>query len=230
VRAPSHLLVVAALAACPACGDDGQTFIDAAASIDAGLDDGGCTQVWTVEADTGTSASIAGGELTLTGTGLTGSALEVYRDGLTGDFDVSFTIENFAAGGTGAFIQAGVSAPMPQPPRLLTTAFGTFPTVGVSAADQPGGQVDLQATNVRVGTLRFVRTGTTVTLTAAALAGPTATATATGFATQPLRLGVQLGNNSGTVTPVSTARLAAFTVTSGTGVSSDTFDCDSLVP
>lgn len=223
MRRPLALLTLVVAA----CGDDGVTAIDAAGA-DASTDASGCPPVWTVDAAAGTSASITGGRLSLTGTSLAGSALEVYRDGLSGDFDVSFSVASFAAGGSGAFVQAAIAEPVAQPARLLTAAFGTFPTVGVSAADQPGGSVDIQATATTTGTLRFARTGTTVTITATAGA-TTATATAQSFATQPLRVGIQLGSNDGTVAPVTTATIEDFTVTSGAGATSDPFDCDSLI-
>lgn len=210
-----------------ACGDDGGGAADAAP--DAPTDAAACPQVWTVVADPGTAATIAGGALVLTGANLTGSALEVHRDGLTGDFEVGFDVESFGAGATGAFLQAAISEPVAQPARFLSTAIGTHPVVGVSAADQPAGATDLAATAATAATLRFARTGTTVTLTATAGAA-TATVTAADFATQPLRVGVQLGSNLGTVAPATTARLSAFVVTSGAGVTADAFDCDSLIP
>ncbi len=223
------LAVTAVAGVCGACGNDESISIDAAPAVDAATDAAACPPVWTVDAAAGTSATVAGGALVLTGTNLVGSALEVYRDGLGGDFDVSFTIEAFTAGATGAFLQAAISERVPTPTRILSTALGTFPTVGVSAADQPGGPTDIQASAATTGTLRFARTGTTVTLTATAGA-TVATATATSFALQPLRVGVQLGSNMGTVAPASTARIGGFVVVAGAGVAADAFDCNSLIP
>ena len=99
--------------------------------------------------------------------------------------------------------------------------------VGLGVADQPSGTADLQATALTAATLRFQRTGSDVTVTATA-ADATASITGTSNAAT-LQLGVQLGSNMGAVTGDTRAVIDGFVVT-GAGVTSDTFDCDSLLP
>lgn len=232
MMAPRRTWIIVACGALVAGCGDGDTAADAAVGDDAGQPDAaGCPARWTVNADDGASATIAGGALVLTATVMTaGSAIEVTQAGLSGDFDAAFVVTSFTAGGTGAFVQAGVSEDVVAPTRFLTAAIGTFPVVGVSAADQPSGPTDLDATAETGATLRFVRVGTTVTITAEA-ADVTSTVTAT-FDADDLRVGVQLGTNMGAIAPVTTATIDAFTLSGGApgDAAADAFDCDSLIP
>lgn len=208
--------------------------IDAAGSdgggVDAPVDAPGCPSLWTTRAATGAGALIQGGALVLSASNIpVGAALEVYQVGFGGDFDVTFAVEAFTAGGAGAFVQAAVSEDVAQPPKLLTAGFVTSPAAGVRAADQPNGTSDVQATAATAGELRLVRQGATVTITATA--GDTTATTTGNLAASPLRVGVQLGSTQqGTIGPTTTARIAGFTVAGGTGVTADPFDCNSLRP
>jgi hypothetical protein len=209
------------------CGGGGGDFFDGG-TIDAAHDAPACTPLWAVDSQTGTAATVTAGHLVMTGSNIdSGSALVVSQAGLTGDFDIAFDVTSFSAGGTGAFLQAGVNDSDPNTSDFLTAGIGTFPTVGISAADQPGGATDIQATAQTAVTLRLQRTGTSVTVTATT-SDQTATITAT-YAGSPLSVGLQLGSNNGAVAPETRAEIDAFTVT-GTGVTGDTFDCDSLIP
>ncbi|MCA9677993.1 MAG: hypothetical protein H6709_09515 [Kofleriaceae bacterium] len=223
------LLVTCGALALGACGDDEVTTDAPVAGVDArAIDARGCLSLWKVRADVGAGAAITGGALVLTATDMdAGSALEVTQTGLTGDFDATFTVSDFTAAGTGAFVQAAVSEAVAQPTQIFTAGLGTFPTVGLGVADQPSGTADLQATALTAATLRFQRTGSDVTVTATA-ADATASITGTSNAAT-LQLGVQLGSNMGAVTGDTRAVIDGFVVT-GAGVTSDTFDCDSLLP
>jgi len=219
-RAMGRMLVVVIMVA--ACGGD-----DAGQLPDAPVPDApGCPKRWDVTAAGGTAA-IGGGSLTLTAPSIpSGIAVQVVQTGLTGDFTATFNVTGFVAGGTGAYLQAVVSADVASPTAFFSAAIGTSPVVGVSAAQQPG-TADLQPTTATATMLRFTRTGTS--LTATATAGST-TATATGTeAASPLRIGLQLGTNGGAVSAPTTVTITELTLT-GTGASADAFDCDSLRP
>lgn len=218
---------IAILLGLAACGGDDGGFTDASPTFDAGPDATSCPKLWTVTNDPGASAFVTGGVVLLSASNIADdSAIELTQTGLTGDFDATFAFSGFTSGGTGAFLQAAISADVATPPRKLTAAIGTSPTVGISAADQPGGSVDIQATTLKSGELHFVRAGDQVTVTATT-ADQTATITAT-YAVTPLRIGVQLGSNNGAIAPETSVSIGAFTLAAGTGVTGDTFDCDSL--
>lgn len=222
------------------CGDDGGSGgADATPTADAPVaadgatqtDATGCPELWTVDIQPNqtASATITNGALELSSSNtMQGGAVEVYQTGLTGDFEVSFEFTGWTAGGTGAFTQAAVAPDVAMPSEFWVAGIGTFPTVGIGAARQPTGAADSAATALTAGTITFSRDGTDLTATVTT-ADQTATATGT-FAASPLRVGVQLGSNMGTVAAPSSIRIEGFTVVSGTGVSSDTFDCDSLIP
>jgi hypothetical protein len=221
-----RLLLVLGVAAC----GGGETFHDAADPIDAADVDGtaGCPQLWTVDdVQAGGTASITGGQLVMVQPSMDqGPALHVTQSGLTGDFDASFHVDAFTAGGSGAFLQAGLEDTEAGTTQFLTAAIGTVPLVGVSAADQPSGATDIDATALTAATLRFQRTGSAVTVTAS-----TADATSTIAATMdasPLVIGLQIGSNNGTIASPTTVTVDDFTLT-GAGATSDTFDCDSLL-
>jgi hypothetical protein len=215
-----------------ACGSNSSS-VDASASIDGapgdgGVDGGACTKLWTVVPGTGT-ASVSAGKLILAASNMPqGSAIGVYQAGLTGDFDVQFEVTAFTAGGTGAFVQAVVSDDVASPTRLFTSAIGTFPTVGISAADQPSGSTDVRPTTATAATLRVERNASTGEVTVYASTGSdTASITGT-FANDPLRIGIQLGSNNGTVAGDSRAEIDTFAKVGGGTIQNDLFNCDSL--
>jgi hypothetical protein len=234
-------LALCAIVSCSlmACGDDGGSdSADATTATDAvssdaasSTDAAGCTQLWEVDIQQNqtASATVSNGALTLdTSNTMQGGAIEVYQTGLTGDFDVSFEFTGWTAGGTGAFAQASVAPDVSTPSEFWVAGIGTFPTVGIGAARQPTGAADLQATALTEGTITFARTGTDLTATVTTN-DQTATVSGT-FDAATMRVGMQLGSNMGTVATASSIQISEFTVTTGSGVTADTFDCDSLLP
>ncbi len=224
---PTQMNLAAAIAAtfAAACGegDADATPIDGAA---AGIDVRGCPGVWKVAAGVDTSVSVTDGALVLAGTNLAGRDLQITRDAIGGDFQFDFVIEDFMAGGPGAYIWAAISDLATA--RTLTAGFDSYPVAGVSAGEMPGGQHNLSATRLTTGGVRFTRSGPQVEVVASTGERFTSVA-AYDFTTEPVRIWLLLGSNAGSVVPVSTARVVEFIVTAGTGVVGDTFDCDSLI-
>ena len=236
-------IVALTLLACVsvACGDDDADSADAASLPDAadpidaaGSADAACPQAWTVSMrDASASASIGNGALTLSDTDTPqGSAVEVVRAGITGDFDLTFTFSGWTAAGSGAFFQAGIGEDVTVQTRFVVAGIGTFPIVGVGAAEQPDDgdpAANLQATVAAAGSVRYRRSGSTLIATAMT-ADATAEITLTDFSEDPLKTGVQIGSNNGTLSGVTSVDITGFTITGGGAtVTDDTFDCDSLI-
>jgi hypothetical protein len=226
-------LSIAIVLACVACGDDGAGTADAANDASA-VDAVECARVWSVNLrHAGSSATVANGALTLSDTNTEpGSALEVEQAGVTGDFDLAFSFAGWTAAGTGAFFQAGIGSDVPVQTRFVVGGIGTFPIVGVGVAEQPDTgdpAAQLAATTAVAGSVRYRRTGSTLTATATT-SDATAEIVLTDFSEDPLKVGVQLGSNMGTVAGVTTVDVTEFTISGGgTTVTDDSFDCDSLI-
>jgi hypothetical protein len=93
-----------------ACGDGDSPAADAAV-VGGGIDSPGCPKVWLVRGDTGATAGVGAGALTLSASNIDeGSAIEVYQGGLTGDFTTSFTDSLYVAGRAGS-IRRGAEVP-----------------------------------------------------------------------------------------------------------------------
>ncbi|MCC6999669.1 MAG: hypothetical protein IT370_34000 [Deltaproteobacteria bacterium] len=234
MRQHHALTALLALLALAGCGDDddggardGGGAADAALA-DAAIDASQCAVLWRrVGATGGATARVEGGALVLRATG-TGS-IGVQQTGLSGNFEASFEVESFSAGGTGAFVQAVLSNQDLVPDQLFTAGMGTSPVVGISAAMQPGSS-DLEPVAATAATFRVVKTGNSITVTATA-GGQTATVQ--GFYGQtPLQLGLQVGSNAGAVSGETVVRVSDFRVVLGSGGGTrpkpDDFGCDSL--
>jgi len=221
---------------CVACGDDGAATVDAANDqIDAAsVDAAGCAKVWSVNLRNGSaSATVGAGALTLSDVDSPqASALEVEQAGITGDFDLSFSFTGWTAAGTGAFFQAGIGSDVAVQTRFVVGGIGTFPAPVVGVAEQPDTgdpAADLQATSLVAGTVRYRRTGNTLTATAMTT-DATAEIVLDDFSEDPLKVGLQLGSNMGTLSGTTSVMITDFTITGGgSTVVSDTFDCDSLI-
>lgn len=212
------------------CGDDGGGATADAAPPDADP----CPALWSSNVSSPpASVTIGGGTMRLSSTDTpNGSAIEVWQGGLTGDFDASFAFTAWTAAGTGAFLQLGVGEDIAVQTRFAVAGIGTFPTVGVGAAEQPDDgdpAGELVATAEVSGTLHARRAGSTLMVTAMT-SDATADITLTDFSATLLKLGVQLGSNMGTLSGDTTVDITEFTITGGGGsVQADTFDCDSLI-
>jgi hypothetical protein len=208
----------------------GLLLIGATACGGAGADDDGdsdaasCPKVWTVLAGADTSASIEDSYLVLTGSNLAGRDLQVYQDGLEGDFRISAVFE-LTPGSAGPFVRIAVTDP------AGVGGMGgvdSLPAIGVGAYELPANQTGgFAATTAIPAGAEIRRTGTTLDI----LAGTPETARAISvpnFTTGPARVWFFLGS-TGTSSAVTTARIGELNVFSGTGVAPDTFDCDSLI-
>lgn len=204
-----------------ACGgsssdDDGSGTPDA--------DDDGCPNVWTVLAGADTSATIAGGDLVLTGSNLAGRDLQIYRDGLAGDFDIRATFL-LTAGGQGPFVRMAVTDQTTN--AGLMGGVDSFPSVGVGTYELPAGRTAFAPTTLTPAGAQIRRRGSTLDITAGTQENGSGLMLTT-FTTEPVRVWFFLGS-AGTTAPASTARISDFSVVSGSGITSDTFDCDSLI-
>ncbi len=218
-----------------ACGRSGTTSIDADGEpIDAEDVDGrpGCEQRWHIDhLQAGGTVTISDGQLVMTQPSMNeGVALAVRlvgpHAGITGDFDASFGVAAFTAGGSGAYLEVRLEDTSAITAEHQTATIGTSPTPGVSVADLPAGSSDLQLTDLTSATLRFQRSGTTVTVTSST-GDATATTTAAVDA-DPLAVSVWIGSNNGAITTETRVEVDDFTY-SGAGAIGDTFDCGSLV-
>lgn len=185
-----------------------------------------CEKRWTVKATDGATAVVADGSLTLTAPTIpTGVVLTMTLDQpLTDDFSAFLPVEGWVAGGSGAFLQAGVSTRSGDFSALA--AIGTLPTVGISAviSDANGDDADIQATNAQDLELQFARSNGGVTATADA---GTVTASKQGVSVKELFLAIQLGTNGAALASPTSAVITGLTGT-GTVGDPDNFDCDSL--
>jgi hypothetical protein len=224
-----------------ACGDDGAADdggLDAAvdASTDGGSDDAfdapndalGCPQLWTVS-DPGTAMVeliVDVGELEIRATGLPiGPNTELVQGGLVGDFEAEVELLRFEPGFQGAYVQAKLRS---GDGTEAVAGIGTSPSAGVFAAflfETPN--IDTAETSDVDATLRFVRAGSTLTITAATA---TATAEVSDTLDGALEIGLQIGNNG--IIPIddlTRVRIPEFSVMPQGAVRSDPFDCDTLV-
>ena len=233
MRQHHALTALLALLALAGCGDDDDGGAhDAgppdAARADAAIDASQCAILWRrAGAAGGATARVEGGALVLRATG-TGT-IAVQQTGLSGNFEASFEVESFSAGGTGAFVQAVLSNEDLVPDQLFTAGLGTSPVVGISAAMQPGSS-DIKPVAATAATFRVVKTGNSITVTTT---GGGQTATVQGFYGQtPLKLGLQVGSNAGAVAGETVVRVSDFRVVVGSGSGTrpkpDDFACDSL--
>ncbi len=234
MRQHHALTTLLALLALAGCGDDDGGAPDAsppdAARADAAvaIDASQCAILWRrAGAAGGATARVEGGALVLRATGA--GTIGVQQTGLSGNFEASFEVESFSAGGTGAFVQAVLSNQDLVPDQLFTAGMGTSPVVGISAAMQPGSS-DIKPVAATAATFRVVKTGNSITVTTTA-GGQTATVQ--GFYGQtPLQLGIQVGSNAGAVAGETVVRVSDFRVVLGTGSGTrpkpDDFACDSL--
>lgn len=220
----------------PACGDDSSPTADATQSPSdaAPTVDAACPKVWTVTAHTASATAVVeAGVVRLSDVDTPQNpAIEIFQGGITGDFDLTFSFSAFAPAGTGAFLQASIAQDVALSSRFVVAGIGTHPVVGVGVAElpddgDPGPQ--LVATGEVEGSMRYRRTGNTLIVTAMT-SDATAEITLTDFDESPLRTGVQIGSNMGTLSGTTSVAISQFTITGGGGtVQSDTFDCDSLI-
>jgi hypothetical protein len=212
VRVIGLLLIGAA-----ACGGGG-------GSGDDGSDGAACPKVWTVLAGADTSASIEDSYLVLTGSNLAGRDLQIYQDGLEGDFRISAVFE-LMPGSTGPFVRIAVTD---QSGVGGMGGVDSFPDIGVGVYELPTNQTGgLAATTAVPAGAEIRRTGSTLDVRA----GTPETGrsiSVPNFTTGPARVWFFLGS-SGTSAPATTARIGELNVFSGTGIEPDTFDCDSLI-
>jgi hypothetical protein len=192
---------------------------------DDGGGDGACAKVWYADAIyEGASAEIAGGQLVLRAPRAEGrAAIEVARPIPDGNFDVSFDISGFTAGGASAFVGAVVQHASGAGDETLT---GALLTAGVAAYARPSGASDQQPSTATVATVRLVRSGPEVTVTTSA-ADATATITST-YDFGGLVLALQLGSTGDFVGAESTATIEAMEVAAG-AFDGDAFACNSFV-
>lgn len=199
-----------------------------------------CVQRWSVS-DTHTNpelaVQVAGGALTIALPLAVDEAVFVGHDGaLTGDFVATFDFEVFTPGDTAAYLHAAISL---DDPNLIDVP---FVGVGIGVDD---GQTDVRAllvyhdegrtrfdlalTQAVEGTLRIVRTGRMITLTATVPSGESATISGQ-VSDAPARIGLQFASGTDQkATGDASVRITDFRVEGGGGaVTTDHFDCDSL--
>lgn len=202
-----------------------------------------CTPHWLVKTPESTSSKSGGtavfqaGALQLRAVALAqgpGYAVEVYQaNNLTGDFVVEVQFKDFVAGGSGAYLQAGIQLPTGPKGVFAAAGIGTLPEVGISSyvqAPQPAAAVSqITPTAATAGTFRFARSGTDVTVRVEA-GGQVAESTAA-IGNEPAVLRIGLGNNHPTasVDGPTSVLLDGVTVQGGGGQwVADDFACDSL--
>jgi hypothetical protein len=207
-----------------------------------------CDKRWTREicpevgATPGASVKydIAAGALVLTETlspFLCGSAtkpsmpLKVFQTGLSGDFEIVFSFEGFAAAAYGAAVQAYVyeiNNDNEWAGALLTDT-GSGLNLKVSVTHAGALQEDVTSASTGSGTFRIKRAGALVT--AFAEAGSSSKNISALMAKNDMRVGIALRGPYNAVNPpaASSVRITNFTVTQGGGtVQSDAFDCNSI--
>lgn len=202
-----------------------------------------CTPHWLVKppaltsSQSGGTAAFQAGALQLRAVALAqgpGYAVEVYQaNNLTGDFVVEVQFKDFVAGGSGAYLQAGIQLPTGPKGVFAAAGIGTLPEVGISSyvqAPQPDPAISqITATAATAGTFRFARSGTDVTVRVEA-SGQVAESTAS-IGNEPAVLRIGLGNNHPTasVDGPTSVLLDGVTVQGGGGKwVADDFACDSL--
>lgn len=199
-----------------------------------------CTPHWLFKSPQvtgGGTAAVTAGALELKTLALAqgpGYAAEVYQaDQLTGDFVVEIQFRDFVAGGSGAYLQAGIQLPTGPKGVFAAAGIGTLPEVGISSyvqAPQPDPAISqITATAATAGTFRFARSGTDVTVRVEA-GGQVAESTAS-IGNEPAVLRIGLGNNHPTasVDQPTSVLLDGVTVQGGGGKwVADDFACDSL--
>src|SRR5688500_13798836 len=107
--------------------DGGGGADDSGAGEDAPL--GGCAPrpFWTVTANGGT-ARVYDANLQLSAPTLTTEpAISVSQGGITGAFRMSFSVNTWMSGGTGASVEATLSADVPDPTEIISAALTTDP-------------------------------------------------------------------------------------------------------
>lgn len=155
---------------------------------------------------------------------------------LQGDFDLTVTFRGFVSGGDGAYFQAVVTS-QASPGFLasgglgnvsaelqLAPAFSAVVVPGVAYVEAQHADIVARDATETAGTIRFVRSGDTVTVQTG-IGGDLAERSASGFPAGPMVLGLQLGNNMPNAT-VGAPSAVEITGVSGTIV--DDFACDSL--
>ncbi|MFM7022237.1 MAG: hypothetical protein ACKOXB_04610 [Flavobacteriales bacterium] len=196
-----------------------------------------CDKVWTVKTSVGAtvSASIADGALALSSTNTASGLvpLTVYQNGISGDFELTFSFENFqSVSGAGGYIQLAVTDTLGSTGNRCTAGIGTLPVTGISAVvDSTGGDnshIVIKNSTSTSGSFNMKRVGSLITVTT--IAGTDTAKVSSSFSTKALQFGFQLGNsNVAAVSGVTSIKITDFTIVNGGGtVKSDKFDCSSL--
>ena len=196
-----------------------------------------CDKVWTVKKSVGAnvSASVSGGALLLSSvnTAATLVPLTIYQNGISGDFEATFSFEDFQSGtGAGGYIQLAVTDTLGANGNRCTAGVGTLPVVGISAVvDSIGGDnshIVLKSSTSTSGTFNMKRVGALLTVTT--IAGTDTAKVSSSFSPNALQFGFQLGNsNAAGVSGTTSIKITDFTIINGGGVvKSDKFDCNSI--
>ncbi|MCX6181092.1 MAG: hypothetical protein NT150_04090 [Bacteroidetes bacterium] len=209
-------------------------------NVDDNVDDNNidtCAKVWTVKKSVGASvsASISGGYLLLSSTNTAASSvpLTIYQNGISGDFEATFSYENFESGtGVGGYVQLAVTDTLGATGNRCTAGIGTLPVVGISAVvDSTGSDnshIVLKSSTSTSGTFNMKRLGKLLTVTT--ISGTDTAKVSSSFSSNALQVGFQLGNNNATaISGITSIKITDFTIVNGGGVvKSDKFDCNSI--
>lgn len=202
-----------------------------------------CDKFWSVMNPSGLSATITGGNLEFSSADSLrpGALVTVYQDSLRGDFtaEVSFSGFTYGTSGFGAFLQLVVSNGGPATYNQAVAGIGTASPAGgglqtgVQINDTTGATLasDYDTTASTAGTFTLSRVGNNLTISVATATG-SSSVTSIALNSDPMTVGLQLGNNTAfTVMGSVSVQVNSFTLTGGgSEVFSDTFDCNSLLP
>ncbi len=155
---------------------------------------------------------------------------------MEGDFEASFTFDSFSSGGEGGFFQVAISHV-----DSGDRAIGGMGTVTpIAAGLQIGGGFDLTdhegaqnwiPSGATSGIASIVRIGNELTISVDTDENDVSISDT--LAGDGLTIGVQIGNNhpDTALTGTTSVQVTGFVIAGGGGsVTSDTFDCDSVLP
>ena len=221
-------ILIVMVAACsdgesPRLGTDGGVD-DSGAGEDA--PPGGCAPeaFWTVTANGGT-ARVYDANLQLSAPTLTTApAISVSQGGITGTFRLAFSVNSWMSGGTGASVEATLSADVADPTEVISAALTTDPETAMTATHLAMSQSKPTSITNRDISLSFQR-GDTGNVNISASAEDAHAGASGQFPATPLRVTIRLRSTGPTIATPTHAEIGGFTF-EGTGAMNDSFNCD----
>lgn len=155
-----------------------------------------------------------------------GPAIQVFQDGLSGDFHLFIRFDAFSGGtGEGGYAQFSVSEPIAENESIAGASIG----LGLIDAfvDYPSSRIDSRFTTGTSGTIELIRQDTIVSSTVTV--GDNEASVSSGFTSNDLQVTFEVGSNRGQLSGTTAITITEFQVLEGEGINSEAFDCEAVL-